>query len=94
MSLNAEQRARTAEELQANLDRSGRTEEQARAGTGLDARAWRAAFAVTPHCRPEDVWLVRDRVEHLAREAGASPVPFTVLTEDIRAAASTWFPLR
>ena len=44
--------------------------------------------------RSEDVWLIRDRLLVLVHAAGRQAVPFTVLTEESRAAASVWFPLR
>lgn len=94
MSLSTEERHRTAEELHANLALAGVTEVHARAGTDLDEHEWREAMRVSPRSRPEDVWLVRDRLLVLVRAAGREPVPFTVLTERVRAAASVWFPLR
>lgn len=94
MSLNTEERRRTADELRANLALTGMTESHARSGTGLDEHEWREAMHVSSRSRPEDVWLVRDRLIALVRAAGREPVPFTVLTEGTRAAASVWFPLR
>lgn len=94
MSLSAEERRRTAEELRANLALTGVTEARARAGTDLDEHAWREAMHVSSRSRPEDVWLVRDRLLVLVHAAGREAVPFTVLTEEARAAASVWFPLR
>ncbi|WP_375388810.1 DUF2316 family protein [uncultured Amnibacterium sp.] len=94
MTLSTEQRRRTAEELHANLVLAGVTESHARSGTGLDEHEWREAVRVSSRSRPEDVWLVRDRLVVLVHAAGHEPVPYTVLTEDRRAAASVWFPLR
>ena len=94
MSLTPEQRHRTAAELRANLALAGVTEARARAGTDLDEHAWREAMHVSPRSRPEDVWLIRDRLLVLVHAAGRQAVPFTVLTEESRAAASVWFPLR
>jgi hypothetical protein len=94
MSLNDEQRHRTAAELRANLALAGVTEARARAGTDLDEHDWREAMRVSSRSRPEDVWLIRDRLVVLVHAAGREAVPFTVLTEDVRAAASSWFPLR
>ncbi|MGN6444655.1 DUF2316 family protein [Amnibacterium sp.] len=93
MSLSAEQRHRTAEELRANLQLAGVTESHLRADTDLDAHEFREAMHVSPRSRPEDVWLLRDRLVVLVRAAGRQPVPFTVLTDEARAAASPWFPL-
>jgi hypothetical protein len=94
MSLTTEQRHRTAEELRANLALAGVTESHLRAGTDLDEYEYREAMHVSTRSRPEHVWLVRDRLEVLVRAAGKQPVPFTVLTEDMRGPASVWFPLR
>ena len=94
MSLTAEQRRRTAEELHANLVLAAVTESRLRADTDLDEHDFREAMHVSPRSRPEDVWLLRDRLVVLVHAAGRQPVPFTVLTEDARAAASIWFPLR
>ncbi|GAA4748629.1 hypothetical protein GCM10025783_20990 [Amnibacterium soli] len=93
MSLTPEQRHRTAAELHANLALAGVTEARARAGTDLDEHEWREAMHVSSRARPEDVWLIRDRLLVLVHAAGRQAVPFTVLTEDVRAAASVRFPL-
>lgn len=94
MSLNTEQRHRTAAELHANLALAGVTEAHLRAGTDLDEREFREAMHVSSRSRPEHVWLLRDRLVVLVHANGKQPVPFTVLTEDMRAPASVWFPLR
>jgi hypothetical protein len=94
MSLSTDQRRRTAEELRANLALAGVTETHLRAGTDLDAHEFREAMHVSPRSRPEHVWLLRDRLVVLVRANGKQPVPFTVLTEEKRAPASVWFPLR
>jgi hypothetical protein len=94
MSLNTEQRHRTAEELRANLVLAGVTEAHLRADTDLDDHEFREAMHVSTRSRPEHVWLVRDRLEVLVHAAGKQPVPFTVLTEATRAPAAVWFPLR
>jgi hypothetical protein len=94
MSLSTEQRHRTAEELHANLNLAGVTESHLRHDTDLDEHEFREAMHVSARSRPEHVWLLRDRLVVLVHAAGKQPVPFTVLTEDMRAAASVWFPLR
>ena len=93
MSLNAEERHRTAAELHANLALAGVTEAHLRAGTDLDAREFREAMHVSSRSRPEHVWLLRDRLVVLVHANGKQPVPFTVLTEDMRGPASARFPL-
>ncbi len=94
MSLTTAQRHRTAEELHANLALAGVTESHLRAGTDLDEHEFREALRVSTRARPEHVWLIRDRLVVLVHAAGHQPVPFTVLTEAMRAPASVWFPLR
>jgi hypothetical protein len=94
MSLSTEQRRRTAEELHANLLLAGVTEAHLRHDTDLDDHEFREAMHVSTRSRPEHVWLLRDRLVVLVHAAGRQPVPFTVLTDDARAAASVWFPLR
>ncbi|MBE7190456.1 DUF2316 family protein [Jatrophihabitans endophyticus] len=94
MSLSTEQRHRTAAELRANLQLAGVTESHLRADTDLDEHEFREAMHVSSRSRPEHVWLLRDRLVVLVHAAGRQPVPFTVLTEDMRAAASVRFPLR
>lgn len=94
MSLSTEQRHATAEELHANLRLAGVTQSHLCADTDLDEHEFREAMHVSSRSRPEHVWSIRDRLVVLVRAAGKQPVPFTVLTEGARAAASVWFPLR
>lgn len=60
---------------------------------GRRGRAPLATVDVRP-ARPQHVWLLRDHLEALAERAGATPVPYTVLTRRARLAAALWFPLR
>lgn len=94
MSLNDEERARTSAELWANARLARVTVEELANGLGLGTGQVRAALDVREGARPQDVWLVRDHLEDLVREAGESPVPYTVLTGRARPAAAMWFPLR
>ena len=87
MSLTAAQRAATAAELNANLERSGLTMPELVFRSRLTSARVVTALAVSEHADPEDVWRVRDVVEAGAYAAGAVPVPFSVLTEDMRASA-------
>ncbi|WP_033221837.1 DUF2316 family protein [Kitasatospora phosalacinea] len=93
MSLNAEECARTAAELRANLELTGGDAGRAGAELGFDEQRLAQALDVAG-ADPEDVWLLRDHLEDLVRAAGREPVPYTVLTEEARAAAERWFPLR
>ncbi|GAA2096656.1 DUF2316 family protein [Kitasatospora saccharophila] len=93
MSLNDEERARTAAELRANLELTGLDADRAGAELGFDGGRLAQVLAVAG-ADPADVWLLRDHLEDLVRAAGREPVPYTVLTEEARAAAERWFPLR
>lgn len=59
---------------------------------GLPQARVDAALAVT-RARPEDVWLVRDHLEHVLRSRNVTPVPYSKLSESMRVAAQAWFPL-
>ena len=91
MSLDSAQRRRTAAEFAANLAASGLTRDELRVRTGLPATRFDTALAMQPGADPVDVWLVRDTLETAVAEADAPATPFTVLTEDMRAAANGWF---
>lgn len=93
MSLNSTERARTAAELSANLTASGLTMDELRTRTGLGASRLEAALAVRM-ANPADVWLVRDVLEAAVKENGGEFTPFSVLTDDMRAAAAAWFGIR
>lgn len=94
MTLNAAQRRNTSEELRMNLQLSQLTIEQVRTDLDFSAEQVTLALDVSPSGRPEDVWALRDYLETAASAAGTTPHPYSVLTEDARAAASRWFPLR
>ncbi len=92
MSLSAEQRARTAAELMANLSASGLSVQQVADRAGLSPERVEAALAMgTGAAHPRDVWIVRDALETAVREAGNEPTAYTVLTEAMRRAAAGWF---
>ncbi len=80
MSLNPAQRLRTSEELRANLRLCGAA--PARLAEQLGFTAERLA----------DTLEVNDRSDGLVRARGAGPVRYSVLTEQARRAAATWFP--
>jgi len=93
MSLDQRQTAATRDELAINLARSGQTSGGLADVTGLDRSHVRAALQVDG-ARPEDVWLVRDYLDRVIRSNGGTPLPYSTLTEQARAAARVWFPLR
>lgn len=57
----------------------------------MPLQRFNTALDVTHDAHPVDVWQVRDTLEQMVREAGAVPVPHTVLTEEMRGAAAVWF---
>jgi hypothetical protein len=91
MSLNAAQQARTSQELYANLELSGLTAETVRADLHFTEHQLDETLELGPDSRPNDVWQLRDYLEQTILARGASPVPFTVLTEPMRASANAWF---
>lgn len=94
MSLNNAQRRKTAAEFAQNLGLSGLSREQLGVRCGLEQGRLGAALAVEPGADPVDVWLVRDALESAVVDRGDSPVRYTVLTEQMRAAAGMWFGVR
>ncbi|HEV2637339.1 MAG TPA: DUF2316 family protein [Actinocrinis sp.] len=93
MSLNQEELNRTRAELQANFELSGVTLDDLRDDLDFSTEQLTDTLAMDGGSKPEDVWLLRDHLEDLVRDEGRTPVPYTVLTEGARAAASVWFPL-
>lgn len=90
MSLTTEQKQRTAAELQANFELSGLSTADLRQLTGWSQPRVAATLAITD-ADPADVWRLRDLMEGAVTDAGRTPVPFSVLTEQTRSAASAWF---
>ncbi|MYT69204.1 MULTISPECIES: DUF2316 family protein [unclassified Streptomyces] len=93
MSLNAEERRRTAEELRHNLTLTALTDQQVAADL-----EWTPARLTTTldieNADPVDVWQLRDYLAQAVRDTGHEPVPFTVLTDRSRTMARAWFALR
>jgi hypothetical protein len=94
MSLNTEQQARTRDEFQANYHLCGVTAQQIQTDLGFTSRQLDHTLHIHPASDPADVWLLRDYLDKIIRHHGGDPVPFTVLTERYRLAASLWFSLR
>ncbi|GAB2673079.1 hypothetical protein GCM10027169_38630 [Gordonia jinhuaensis] len=92
MSLNARERHRTSDELGANLVISGLTTEELRQRLGFTTGQLDAAMAARTS-DPAEVWLVRDYLESVIARRGATPFPYSVLTEDARRMAQIWFDL-
>jgi hypothetical protein len=92
--LNTEQLGRTRAELRANLERTGLTEAQVLADLRWSAERLDAALHATGSADPVDVWELRDYLERAVRDAGGTPVPFTILTAGNRLRARMWFRLR
>jgi hypothetical protein len=92
MALSKKQRAATAEELRANFELSGISEDELQRALGIDGDRSDAAFEASG-VDVVDVWLVRDYLERIIVERGGTPVPFTVLTPAARASAEKWSAL-
>ena len=92
MALNKGERTATSDELRANLELSGLSENDLQLRLGLTDDQLEAVLGVTG-ADPVDVWLVRDYLERVIVERGAKPVPFTALTQSARASAERWFAL-
>jgi len=92
MALNKRERTATSDELRANLELSGLSENDLQLRLGLTDDQLEAVLGVTG-ADPVDVWLVRDYLERVIVERGAKPVPFTALTQSARASAERWFAL-
>ncbi|SNT00422.1 hypothetical protein SAMN05421642_10835 [Rhodococcoides kyotonense] len=92
MSLTKRERAATSNELHANLVRSGLSQSELAAKLEIVEQRVNAVLALDG-ARPEDVWLVRDYLDRAIRSAGLTPQPYSKLTEAMRAAAKSWFPL-
>lgn len=90
MSLTTAQRQQTAAELQANFELSGLSTADLRALTGWTQERVVASLTITG-ADPADVWRLRDLLDAEVRAAGRTPWPFSVLTEQARAAAEVWF---
>lgn len=90
MSLNADQRKRTADELAENAVLSGLTRTELIERSGLTSSRLDSALGVGG-ANPADVWLLRDVLETAVLEVGRTPVAYSVLTEGMRSAAGAWF---
>ncbi len=90
MSLNADQRKRTTHELAENAALSGLTRAELIGRCGLTSPRFDSALRVGG-ANPADVWLLRDVLETAVRDAGRTPVAYSVLTEAMRSAAGAWF---
>ncbi|WP_430785619.1 DUF2316 family protein [Actinoplanes sp. G11-F43] len=91
MSLTAEQRARTREELRANFGLSGVPASQAARALGLTEQQLEDALDMAPSVHPADIWTLRDYLEREVLARGEAPVPFTVLTAKARMSTVRWF---
>jgi hypothetical protein len=92
MALNKRERAATSDELRANLELSGLSENDLQLRLGFTDDQLESALKVTG-ADPIDVWLVRDYLERAVVERGAKPLPYTVLTPAARASDEKWFAL-
>ena len=94
MSLNAKEQERTRVELEANRELSGLDLEELADALAMSPQRTRSALALAADSDPVDVWQLRDYLELAVRAAGATPAPYTVLTDRARVQAARWFALR
>lgn len=93
MSLNAEERRRTAKELRSNLALTGLTDQQVAADLKWTPARLTNVLDIED-ADPVDVWQLRDYLAQAVRDAKREPVQFTVLTDRSRVKAGAWFGLR
>ena len=93
MSLNADERRTTSEELRANLLLSDLSETEVLDTLDLTPSQLERILDVSPEADPADVWLVRDFILQTLEGQSREPRPFTVLTEQARTDAQRWFGL-
>ncbi|MEJ3405744.1 DUF2316 family protein [Rathayibacter sp. YIM 133350] len=94
MTLNAEERARTSNELRANLELSGLTVDEVMADVQFTPHRLERSLSVAEESDPVDVWELRDYLDRVILDAGGRPAPYTVLTAGSRLRARMWFSLR
>jgi hypothetical protein len=93
MSLSTREQRATSNELNANFERSALTPDEICADLKISRGQLDDIFAVAP-AAPEDVWMLRDYLEAAVEDRGLTPIPYSSLRPDMRAAASRWFSLR
>ena len=84
MPLDDAQRAQTAQELRANFRLTGLTPEQVEHDLHLTGIELDATFDLSPDADPAAVWQLRDYLAHSLEESGATPQPYSYLTEENR----------
>lgn len=92
MTLSQRAQDATREELARNLKLADMTTTGISKGIRLPDDRVAAALEVI-EARPQDVWLVRDYLDRVIRSQGATPHPYSSLSENMRASAKGWFPL-
>ncbi len=93
MSLSTREQQATSNELNANLELSALTPDEICADLGIARGQLDDIFAVAP-AEPADVWMLRDYLEAAVVDRGLTPVPYSSLRPEMRAAAERWFELR
>ncbi|MBM9466121.1 DUF2316 family protein [Nakamurella leprariae] len=84
MSLTRSEKAQTARELSANLDKSRRGLPEVAAALGWTEDRLHHTVEMATGADPADVWELRDWLDRTVRDGGGNPVPYTVLTESAR----------
>lgn len=94
MSLTTEQLTQTRSEIRTNLSLTGLTTDHVATDLDWSPERLLAALHSTGASDPVDTWQLRDYLERAVRDAGGTPVPYTVLTPRARVMAQLWFRLR
>lgn len=83
MSLNAKEFEITHAEMTKNFKIAALTPETIQFDLGFSPKDFNNALAVTPGYNPTNVWKLRDYLLKKIAEQGKTPIPFTVLKNNI-----------
>ena len=95
MSLNKAEQRQTGEDLRAYLAASGLQRAELADWLRLDSDELDAVLERTGgEASPVRAWLVRDALDQVVRESGATAPGWRILTDAARIRALGWFPLK
>jgi hypothetical protein len=84
LSLTRSEKAQTARELSTNLGRAGLGLPEVASALGWTERRVHDTVEVSAGADPRDVWHLRDWLDERVRAGGRAPLPYSVLTEQLR----------
>jgi len=79
MTLDAQQRQKTSEELISNFELSGLSNDEVQQDLGFTAAQLDETLRVGPGSSRQDVWRLRDYVDRKVLETGEQPFPYSLL---------------